>query len=156
MSKQSLARVVFVPIGIYLAGLLALAAFVLHPPALGWIGLAVAAFLALLAGAAVVAFLPRVGANAVRLHPRAGAVYRLLVVADVDAEPDELCSAVGLRAIGRPAEVHVVTPVIATPLHFLADDEEGDRHDAGRRLEATLSSLTDIGVRAVGVVGTDA
>ena len=53
-SRRSIAPIVFVTITAYSALMLALAAFVLHPPALGWIGLALATVAAWLAGAAVV------------------------------------------------------------------------------------------------------
>lgn len=61
-----------VPVGVYVTVLLVLAFFVLHPPALGWIGLGVAAALALgIAGIATKLF-TRMRVNADRLHPQAG------------------------------------------------------------------------------------
>jgi hypothetical protein len=155
MSKQHLASLVFLPIGLYVALMLGLAAFVVHPPLLGWIGLALAAAIVLLAGALAVAFFSRMRTNADRLHPRAGAVYRLLVVTDVEVEPAEICSSVGLRTVGRRAEVRVIAPVIASALHFVSDDEEGESLDAAERLQATLAALANAGIPARGAIGTD-
>ncbi|HZO95961.1 MAG TPA: hypothetical protein VFB42_01180 [Gaiellaceae bacterium] len=152
---RRLALLVFVPIGVYLAGMLAIAAFVVRPPASGWIGLGVLAALALLAGAAALVLVPRLRANAPRRHPRPGPLYRLLVVSDADVEPGELATAVGARVVGRAAEVRVVAPIVAGPLHFLTEDERQERGQAGRRLHAALRSLEAAGIHARGAVGTD-
>jgi hypothetical protein len=155
MNKSRLAWLVFAPIGLYVALMLGLAAFVVHPPLLGWIGLAVMGVMALAAGSRALAFFSRMRTNAERLHPHAGVVYRLLVVTDVDVEPAEICSSVGLRTIGRRTEVRVVAPVIASPLHFVSADEESEAFDAARRLQATLAALAKAGIPAQGAVGTD-
>lgn len=154
-SRQSLAPLIFGPIVAYLALMLMLAAFVVHPPALGWIGFGVSAAVVLAIGAVALALIPRMRTNAVRLHPREGLVYRLLIVTDVEAEPAEISSAVRLRVLGRRGEVSIVTPVIATPLHFLAADEAREHRAAAARLQATLRSLVDAGIKAHGVVGSD-
>jgi hypothetical protein len=153
--KDSLRLVIFVPIGLYVALMLALAAFVVHPPLLGWIGFAVAAAVALLAGALAVAFFSRMRTNTDRLHPRTEPVYRLLVVTNSDVEPAELRSAVRLRALGRRVDVRVIAPVIATTLHFATADEADESAAAERRLEATLAALAVAGIAARGSVGTD-
>lgn len=155
MNNDRLAQLVFLTIGLYVALMLGIAAFVVHPPLLGWIGLAVVGVVALLAGTLAVAFFSRVRTNAERLHPHPGGVYRLLVVTDVDVEPAEICSSVGLRTIGRRAEVRVVAPVIASPLHYVSADEERESFDAARRLQATLAALANAGIPAQGAVGTD-
>lgn len=155
MRKEPLATLVFLPIGLYFVLMVLLAAFVVRPPLLGWIGLAVAATIALLAGIAAVAFFSRMRTNADRLHPHAGAVYRLLVVTDVDAEPAEICSAVGLRTLGRQADVRVIAPVVASRLHFVSADEARESSDAARRLQATMTALADAGIPARGAIGTD-
>ncbi len=146
---------VFVAVGLYFALMVGLAAFVLHPPLLGWIGLAVAASIATLAVGLGLAFLSRMRTNAPRLHPRSGAVHRLLVVADVDVEPDEIGSAVRLRTVGRRADVRVVAPVVASTLHVLSADEEHETFDATQRLRSTIGALAAAGITASGVVGTD-
>jgi len=155
MSKDRLAQLVFVTIGLYVALMLGIAAFVVHPPLLGWIGLAVSGVICLLVAALSVAFFSRMRTNAERLHPHAGAVYRLLVVTDVDVEPAEICSSVGLRTIGRRAEVRVVAPVIASALHFVSTDEDREGSDAAGRLRATLAALAKAGIPAQGAIGTD-
>jgi len=155
MRKRSLMLLVFGPIVAYLAVLLAIAAFVVHPPTLGWIGLLVAATVALVLGGIAVTLFSRMRTNIERRHPHPGLIYRLLVVADSDVEPAELCSAARLRVLGRHAEVRVVAPVVARPLHFLSADEDRERGEAQQRLESVLRALADIGIHAQGVVGTD-
>jgi hypothetical protein len=156
MERHTLASIVFASIAAFLGILLALAVFVTHPPTLGWIGLGVVAVLAVLVGAVVVAFFPRSRVSARRMHPHADGLYRLLVVADADVEPNELSSAVKLRLIGRQTEVLVVAPVLTpSPLHFLTDDEAIEHDQADERLGTVLRRLADAGVRAQGVLGTD-
>ena len=155
MGKRSFIPLVFRPIIAYLAVQLAIAAFVVHPPTLGWIGLLVATVVALVLGGIAVTLFPRMRTNIERRHPHPGLVYRLLVVADSNVEPAELCSAARLRVLGRHAEVRVVAPVVATPLHFLAADEDREHDEAQRRLESVLRALADIGIHAQGVVGAD-
>lgn len=155
MHREPRPALVFVPVVLYVALMLALAGLVVHPPLLGWIGLAVVAAVALLAAALAVAFFSRMRTNAPRLHPHAGAVYRLLVVSDVDVEPEEIQSAVWLRALGRSSEVRVVAPVVASALHFAAADEEHEGLEAVHRLQATLKALAASGIPAQGSIGTD-
>lgn len=155
MARRSLTTLLLAPIVAYLVAMLVLAVFVLHPPLLGWIGLAVLAAAGLILGAAAVALLPRLGENATRVHPREGPIYRLLVVSDVDVEPDELVPAIRLRLVGRQAEVRVVSPLVASPLRFLAGDERHERAAAERRLRRTLRTLSEAGIEAKGSVGTD-
>jgi hypothetical protein len=146
---------VFLGIGLYFALMAALAAFFLHPPLLGWIGLAVAGTIATLAAVLALTFLSRMRTNAPRLHPHEGAVHRLLVVADEDVEPGEIGPAVRLRTIGRRAEVRVVAPIVPSPLHFLSVDEGRETVTAGQRLRSTMDALAAAGVTATGMVGTD-
>jgi hypothetical protein len=139
----------------YVTLLLLVAAFVVKPPALGWIGFGVAATIGIvIAGIAAVLF-PHTRANAVRLHPRFGGHFRLLVVADAHCASASLCKAVSAMLAGRTADVLVVAPVIASPLLFLAEDEEREREDARVRLFETLHGLTRLGIEARGVVGAD-
>jgi hypothetical protein len=153
--KDRLVQLVFVPIGLYVAVMLGIAALVVHPPLLGWIGLAVSSVIALSAGALALAFFTRMRTNADRLHPRPAALYRLLVVTDVDVEPAQLRSSVRLRTTGRRAEVRVVAPVVTSPLHFFSADEEHEDAAARRRLRATLAALAKAGIPARGGLGTD-
>jgi hypothetical protein len=153
--RGPLLPLIVLPVVLYIAIMAALAMFVVHPPLLGWIGLAVAALTALLATALAITFFSRMRTNAERLHPRVGSVYRLVVVTDVDVEPAEIRSAIGLRAIGRNAEIRVVAPVIPSTLHFALADEERESAQAARRLQTILTALADTGVAVHGAVGTD-
>jgi len=156
MTRRTVALLVFVPIGVYVATMLVLALLVTHPPTLGWIGLLVATIVATLAGTAVVVFFPRARTNAEGPHPHAADVYRLLVVTDVEVEPWELRSAVELRVLGRRAEVRVVAPIVTpTPLHFLTGDEHEEEDLADERLAEALHTLHAPGIQATGSVGAD-
>ncbi len=155
MRNRSFAPLVFGPVLLFIGALALVAAFVTHPPTLGWVGLGLLAAALLGAGAVIFAGLLRTRTNAQRLHPHEAEVHRLLVVMDTDVEPEQLCLAVLLHALARRIEVRVVAPVMATPLHFLAGDEELDRREATHRLEAALRALDDVGIHAQGAVGTD-
>ncbi len=155
MQKRSLSVVVFTPILVYLVAMLALAVFSLHPPTLGWIGLGLLSAAGLATGWLAVTLIPRMGVNVVRHHPGAEAPYRLLVVADAEIEPSELCSAARLRVMSRPSEVRVVAPVLVSALHYLSADEGGEHAAAERRLADALAALGSAGIHALGTVGVD-
>jgi len=155
MVKRPLALAVFTPVVVYLVGMALLAAFSLHPPLLGWIGLGVVALIALTIGSAAVVLFPRLGVNAVRQHPRAGERYRLLVVAEADIEAAELGAAVGTRLLARNGEVLVLAPAVGSALRFFTTDEQSAERRAQARLARALASLEQRGIAAVGVVGTD-
>ena len=155
MRKEPFAPLVFGSVVLYFGLMTALAAFVVHPPLLGWIGLAAATAAGLLAATLTVVFLSRMRTNAVRLRPRAGAVYRLLVVSDVDVEPAELSAAVALRTRGRRAQIHVVAPVMSAGLHFLTAEEDREQASAAGRLARALRTLAEAGIVARGTIGTD-
>jgi hypothetical protein len=152
---RTLALLIFGPVVIYLMVMFGLALFVVHPPTLGWIGLAVVSAVTLLAGSAALLAIPRLRSSGPRLHPRSGLVYRLLIVTDAEVEPDELSTAVRLRVLGRRAEVRIVTPIIAMPLHYFAADEDDEGRQAAVRLQESLRALVEADVHAEGVVGTD-
>jgi hypothetical protein len=143
------------PVLAYLAVLFLVGVFVVEPTALGWVGFGVAAVVGLLIGGAASYLYPRSRANAVRLHPRPGARLRLLVVADTRCDRAELCRAVQRSLAGRPGEVLVLAPVLASPLHFLTDVEEGEREDARTRLTEAVLGLGELGIEAHGMVGGD-
>jgi len=155
VTRRVLGLWVFVPIGAYVLAMLAIAGFVTHPSTLGWIGFGVAAAVALLVGTVALILFPRMRTNADRVHPHPGPVYRLLVVLDADVDPAELGEAVKLRLIGRHAEVRLVAPVIAAPLHYLTADEDREVQAARERIDAAIRSLAAVGVRVEGTVGTD-
>ena len=79
----------------------------------------------------------------------------LLVVADERCDSVSLAAALGAKVAANDAVVFVVAPVLASPLHFLAEDEERQREDARERLDETLNELTQFGIAARGMVGSD-
>lgn len=139
----------------YLAVLLLVAAFVVGPSTLGWVGLGIVSAIGLAIGATASVLYPRSRSNAPRLHPRPGAPVRLLVVADAHCSGTALCRAVQQTLAGRPAEVFVLAPVLASPLHFLTDAEEAEREDARVRLTEALQGLARAGIQARGALGSD-
>ena len=143
------------PVFVYLIVLLLVAVFVVESSTLGWVGFAVAAVIGLLVGAVASFLYPRSRANAPRLNPRPDGLFRLLVVADAHCNGSALCQAVQQKVAGRPAEVLVLAPVLASPLHFLTDAEEAEREDARVRLTEALQGLARLGVEARGTLGSD-
>jgi hypothetical protein len=144
-----------VPVLAYLAVVFLVGVFVAKPTTLGWIGFGVAAAVGLLIGAVASSLYPRSRANAARVHPRLGERLGLLVVADGRCDSAELCRAVQRSLAGRPGEVLVLAPVLASPLHFLTDDEEGEREDARARLTETVLGLERLGIESHGMLGGD-
>lgn len=155
MHSKSYLRWILAPAVGYVTVLLLVGAFVVKPPALGWIGFGVAATIGIAIACIAAVLFPHTRANAVRLHPRFGGRFKLLVVADARCASASLCRAVVDTLVGRAADVLVVAPVLPTPLHFLAEDEEREREDARVRLSEALLGLTRLGIDARGVVGDD-
>jgi len=143
------------PVLAYLAVLLLVGVFVVEPTTLGWVGFGVAAVVGLLIGGAASYLYPRSRANAARLRPRLGERFRLLVVADTHCDRAALCGAVQRSLAGRPGEVLVLAPVLASPLHFLTDAEEGEREDARTRLTEAVLGLEGLGIESHGMLGGD-
>jgi len=143
-----------IPVFSYLALLVLLAALYVKPPLIGWIGLGVifAAGTAL-AGAAVFLF-PRMRRN---LADEPGEIVpdRVVVLADMRCAPDELCNSLASHIGARSADVHVVAPVMPSPLHYLSGDERAEEDDAQRRLDAMLVHLRRAGIAATGSLGAD-
>jgi hypothetical protein len=155
MARRSLALAIFAPIVVYLVAMILLAALSLHPPLLGWIGLGLVSVLALAIGAAATVLAPRMAVNAVHLHPHGEELYRLLIVAAAEADPDELRAAVELKLLGRRGEVRVVAPVTPAGLPFLTTDETQALREAERRLRGVIATLAAVQIPARGVVGAD-
>jgi hypothetical protein len=155
MRSKRYVLLILAPVAAYLATLLLIAAFVVKPSPLGWVGLGVASAIALLIAGLAVTLFPRARAHGVRLHPRADDTVRLLVVADAHCEGRRLSEAVRRRLSGRTADVLVVAPVLVSPLHFLTEDEQREAEDARVRLTIALQALEAHGIEARGVVGTD-
>lgn len=152
-SSRTTVLVYALPVVAYLALLALVAALYVHPPLLGWIGLAVVATVGLVLGAGAVVLFPRMRANvepAVAPEPE-----RLLVLADARCPGDRVCETVAARLAGRNPEVFVVSPVLAGPLHYVFNDEDGEREEAQARLDAVVAGLRARGLHAEGRIGVD-
>jgi hypothetical protein len=148
--------IVLTPVAAGLVLQIGLGLFVVHPPALGWIGLVVATIgLAFLIALLFTGLFSDTRANAVRLPPRGGPVHRLLIVVEGKPPRSQLLAEVQRRIGGGPYEVFVVAPVGVSVIHFLGEDQRESRTLAGRRLAWTLAALHDVGIPARGAVGTD-
>ena len=141
-----------------LAALLAIAglvtAVVIDPPALGWIGFAIASAVAIGLSAAATVLVPRMRVSAPRPAVAGDADRRLLVVADASCDEDTLCNETQERLDGRVA-VHLVVPVRVSHLHFLANDEAEERRDAEETMRITVALLQRRGISTTGNVGSD-
>jgi hypothetical protein len=135
--------------------MLVIGALVVRPPAVGWIGFGITAALGLLIGAVAMSVFPRSRANGLRLHPRADGPLKLLVVVDAHAVAGPLADTLTNRISGRAAEVLVVAPVLASPLHFVTGDERSEREDARARLAEALETVGRLGAEGHGAVGDD-
>ena len=51
--------------------------------------------------------------------------------------------------------MHVVAPVLPSPLHYLSGDEHVEEADAQRRLDTALVQLRRAGIAATGSLGSD-
>ena len=80
--------------------------------------------------------------------------FRVLVVSDGSSTSQAFHDEVVAHAAGRPLEVLVVAPALASRLsHWTGDDTARD--EARLNLDATVSGLVDAGVAARGDVGSD-
>jgi len=155
MREPSYRALIVIPVVTYLVILVCVAAFVTSPSTLGWIGFAIAAVLALAVAWLAAALFPHTRTNARREHPRIGDPARLLIAADAGCSPTALRSAVLDRVPTRDAELFVVAPVLASPLHYLTESESAEVSDARGRLRALLDALERAGFTARGMVGAD-
>jgi hypothetical protein len=129
-------------------------ALVVDPPALGWIGFAIASAVAVGLGAAAVLLLPRMRVSGPEPAVAVDPDRRLLVIADASSGAAGLSDEVQSRLDGAVA-VHLVVPVRVSHLHFLANDESEERRDAEQTMLAAVGLLQRRGVSATGSVGTD-
>ena len=130
-------------------------AFIIDPPALGWVGFAIASAVVLGLGAAATLLLPRMRVSA----PTPAAATdrerrRLLVVADAYCSEAGLSNEIQARLEGAVA-VHLVVPVRVSHLHFLANDEAEERRDAKETMLIVVGLLERRGISATGSVGSD-
>jgi hypothetical protein len=141
-----------------IAAILALAALVtaliIEPPALGWIGFAIASALVVGLGVAATLLVPRMRVSAPTPAVAVDDDRRLLVVADAFCRADALCKEIQARLEGRVA-VHVVIPVRVSHLHFVANDEEEERQAAEEKMLSVVELLQRRGISATGNIGTD-
>jgi hypothetical protein len=141
-----------------IAAVLAVAAlvtvFVIDPPALGWVGFAIASVVVVTLGATATLLVPRMRVSPQRPAVAGDADRRLLVVADASCNEDALCDEIQARLEGRVA-VHLVVPVRVSHLHFLANDEAEERRDAEQTMLTVVGLLQRRGVSATGSAGSD-
>jgi hypothetical protein len=140
--------------GIGLVAYALIVAFVIQPPALGWLGFAIMAsvLLGLVALAPVVFELTRVSAQ--RPADWVDRDRRLLVIADAACNEEVLCEEISARIYGVVA-VHLVVPVRVSLLHFLTDDESKEWREARQTMLTLVGRLQRRGLSATGSVGSD-
>jgi hypothetical protein len=129
-------------------------AFVVDPPALGWVGFAIASAVVVGLGAGATLVVPRMRVSARSPAVAVDSERRLLVVADADCCESALCDAIQARLDGAVA-VHLVVPVRVSHLHFLANDESEERRDAEQTMLLAVGLLQRRGISTRGSVGTD-
>jgi hypothetical protein len=129
-------------------------AFLVDPPALGWVGFAIASAVAVGLGAAATVLVPRMRVSPPRPAVASDEERRLLVVADAYCSEAVLCDEIQARLDGAVA-VHLVVPVRVSHLHFLANDEAEERREAEETMRITVGLLRRRGIRATGAVGSD-
>jgi hypothetical protein len=129
-------------------------AFVVDPPALGWLGFAIASAVVVGLGAGATLVVPRMRVSAQRPAVAVDPDRRLLVVADADCSEAALCDAIQARLEDAVA-VHLVVPVRVSHLHFLANDESEERRDAEQTMLVAVGLLRQRGIPATGSVGSD-
>jgi hypothetical protein len=134
------------------AGLLT--AFAIDPPALGWVGFAIASSVVLGLGVVAMLVMPRMRFSPERPSAASDQKRRLLVVADPDCNRTALCDEIETRLEAAVA-VHLVVPVRVSPLHFLANDEAHERRTAERATSSAVALLWQRGIHSTGSVGSD-
>ena len=148
------AALIFASIAAVLAVAALVTAFVIDPPALGWVGFAIASAIVVGLGAAATLALPRMRVSAPSPAVAADPDRRLLVVADASCSEAALCNEIEARLEGAVA-VHLVVPVRVSHLHFLANDEAEERREAEQTMLITVGLLQRRDIRATGAVGGD-
>ena len=126
-------------------------AFVVDPPALGWVGFALACAVVVGFAAAAALLVPRARVSAPTPAIATDPDRRFLVVADAWCREDALRDEIASHLDGAVA-VHVVVPVRVSHLHFLANDEATEQREAERTMLRTVGRR---GIWATGTVGDD-
>ncbi len=163
MRPSSLLRLFVVGIAVVYVGLLVgfTVAFADGVPVSAWIGFAVVGAVVIGLAAGTIVLFERIDSEAgahgsTTPRPAGDGRERVLVVADVGCEGADVCERVVSRIRRRSAaDVLVVAPVIASPIHHLMDDESPERATAGRRLDEIVGLLKREGLDVRGIVGSD-
>jgi hypothetical protein len=129
-------------------------AYIIEPPALGWIGFAIASAATVGLGAAATLLVPRMRVSPPRPAVATDPERRLLVVADAYCSEAALCNEIQARLDGAAA-VHLVVPVRVSHLHFLANDEAEEQRDAEQTMRIAVGLLHRRSIPATGTVGSD-
>jgi hypothetical protein len=129
-------------------------AFVVGPPALGWVGFALVSAVLACLGAGATLVLPRMRVSAPKPAAVVDANRRLLVVADASCSAAGLCNEIQARLDGAVA-VHLVVPVRVSHLHFLTNDEAEEQREAEQTMLIVVGLLQQRGISATGSVGSD-
>lgn len=129
-------------------------AFMIDPPAPGWVGFAIASAVVVGLGAAATLLVPRMRVSAPRAAVATDPDRRLLVVADAYCSEPALCNEIQARLDGVVA-VRLVVPVRVSHLHFVANDEAEERRDAEETVLIAVGLLQRRGISATGGVGSD-
>jgi hypothetical protein len=146
--------VVFSSIGAVLIAYALIVAFVIQPPALGWLGFAIVSIVVLGLGALAPLAFERTRVSAPRPAVAVDREQRLLVIADSHCSETALCDEILARLHGAVA-VHVVVPVRVSHLHFLTDDETEERRQAEHSMSISVGLLRERDVPTTGAVGSD-
>jgi len=154
MRRRPQLTFVIVPVVVYLAVLFLLALLVVKPPPLGWLGFAVAGTVGLAVATFAALLFRRAGVNADPAPKAHDGVHRLLLLADADPFV-ELSEELRSHLRRGPTRVRVVSPVLASPLHFITEDERSEVIAARGRLYQVEAVLARGGIAADGAVGTD-
>jgi hypothetical protein len=145
---------IFASIAVVLGVAALVTAFIIDPPALGWVGFAIASAVVVGLGAAATLLLPRMRVSPPRPAVAPDPEPRLLVVADAYCSEVALCNEIQAR-LDSAIAVHLVVPVRVSHLHFLANDEAEERRVAEEAMLITVGLLQRRGIPATGSVGSD-
>jgi hypothetical protein len=130
-----------------------IAAFVIKPPLLGWVGFAIVSAVVLGLGMLAPVAFERTRVSALRPAEATTPQRRLLVIADPNSNASTLCDTI-LAHLGD-ANVHVVVPLRVSRLHFVTDDEDRERREARESMLRTIALLQQRAATATGSVGSD-
>ena len=131
-----------------------LTAFVVRPPALGWVGFAIVSAAVAGLGAVATLVLPPLRVSAPKPATAVDADRRLLVVADASSSAKGLFNEITAGLDGAVA-VHLVVPVRVSHLHFLTNDEAEEQREAEQTMLIVVGLLRQGEISATGSVGSD-